>query len=302
MFDRKELQESIFCLAFTFLFCVPAFAQPQEDRQREKREQARNDHGAEQSPDLGQENLGRVAASASQIRGVLDKDEGLMVQLKRRVAKEATDNGQVVEDSKLTDQAIFERLEQDVEFRSVATRLLQRYGYLMPTPNPDSDFAKEKELVLKERARRLVQIESQEDSEALRPQRNDRDLERTGTCDPRRDEDCPQQSPADRRRTTTAPGGMSSPETNPQGTPEQQPSQSPSRILRADGLPQATDPLDGVNGAVSSLNLELTPASVKHRDSNPSAGSPSLGQGTLDDLSTGRSLPSMPLERGGSSE
>src|SRR2546426_1926063 len=36
---------------------------------------------------------------------------------------------------------------------------------------------------LKERARRLVQIESQEDSDSLRPQRNDRDLERTATCD-----------------------------------------------------------------------------------------------------------------------
>jgi len=42
----------------------------------------------------------RVAASATQIRSVLVKDEGLMVELKRWVAKEATDNGQVVEDSK----------------------------------------------------------------------------------------------------------------------------------------------------------------------------------------------------------
>jgi len=40
-----------------------------------------------------------------------------MVELKRWVAKEATDSGQVVEDSSLTDQAIFERLEQDVAFR-----------------------------------------------------------------------------------------------------------------------------------------------------------------------------------------
>src|SRR6266853_3895127 len=258
MFDRKKLKESIFCLAFTFLFCVPAFAWPQEERRQEKREQTRNDHGAEQPHDLSQENLGRVAASASQIRGVLIKDEGLMVELKRWVAKEATDNGQLVEDSKLTDQAVFERLEQDVAFRSVATRLLQRYGYLMPTPNPDSDFAKEKDLVLKERARRLVQIESQEDTESVRPQKNDRDLERATTCDPRRDEDCQQKSPADRRQNTRAPGGMFSPETTPQETsPEQQPSQSPSRILRADGIPQAPDPLDGLNGIGSGLNFEL---------------------------------------------
>ncbi len=302
MFDQNKLKECICCLVLTFLFCALAFAQQQGDRQRKTSEQGRNEYGVEQSPDLTQENLGRVAASAIQIRAVLVKDEGLMVELKRWVAKEATDSGQIVEDSNLTDQAIFERLEQDIAFRSVATRLLQRYGYLMPTPNPDSDFAKEKELVLKERARRLVQIESQEDSDSLRPQRNDRDLERTATCDPRRDEDCPQQSPADRRRKTRAPGGMSSPETNPPGTPEQQPSQSPSRILRADGLPQATDPLDGVNGVDSSLNLELTPASVKRGDTNPLAVSPSLGQGALDGLPTGRNFPSMPLERRGSPE
>jgi len=251
MFDQNKLKKSIFCLALIFLVCVPAFSQQLSDRQRKTSEQGRNEYGVEQAPDLTQENLRRVAASATQIRSVLVKDEGLMVELKRWVAKEATDSGQIVEDSNLTDQAIFERLEQDVAFRSVATRLLQRYGYLIPTPNPDSDFAKQKELVLKERARRLVQIESQEDTESLRPQKNDRDLERTATCDPHRDEDCPQQSQADRRRNTRAPEGMSSPDTNPQeAAPEQQPAQSPSRILRADGLPQATDPLDGSSGMV----------------------------------------------------
>ncbi len=167
MFDQNKLKKSIFSLALIFLVCVPAFSQQLSDRQRKTSEQGRNEYGVEQAPDLTQENLRRVAASATQIRSVLVKDEGLMVELKRWVAKEATDSGQIVEDSNLTDQAIFERLEQDVAFRSVATRLLQRYGYLIPTPNPDSDFAKQKELVLKERARRLVQIESQEDTESL---------------------------------------------------------------------------------------------------------------------------------------
>src|SRR5260370_36627832 len=163
----------------------------------------------------------------------------------------------------------------------------------MRTPKPGSDIAKEKELVLKERARRLVQIESQEDSESFRPQRSDRDLERTATCNPRRDEDCPQQSPTDRRQKTRTPGGVASPETNPQAVPEQQPSQSPSRILRADGLPQASDPLDGASGAGSSPYFELTSGSAK-RDTNPLSGSPSMGQGALDGLTTGRNRPSIP--------
>src|SRR5712664_3822530 len=240
MIDHNKLKESIHCLALTLLFCGSAFAQQPTDTQRRTSEQGRNEYGVEQPPDLTQENLGRVAASAIQIRSVLIKDEGQLVELKRWVAKEASDSGQVVDDSNLTDQAIFERLQQDVVFRSVATRLLQRYGYLTPKPNPDSDLAKEKELVLKERARRLVQIESQEDSDSLRPQRNDRDLERTATCDPRRDEDCSEQLPTDRRQKTHYPSRTSSPGGNPQAVPEQLPA-APSRILQADGLRQTPD-------------------------------------------------------------
>src|SRR5713226_6120894 len=302
MGNQKGKKKCICGLSLTFLFCVPAFSQQQNDRQRRTSEQGRNEFGVEQAPDLTQENLGRVAASAIQIRSVLAKDEGLMVELKRWVAKLATDSGQIVEDSNLTDQAIFERLEQDVSFRSVATRLLQRYGYLMPTPNPDSDFAKQKELVLKERARRLVKIESQEDTESLRPQKNDRDLERTATCDPRRVQEFPQQSQADRRRNTRAPQAMPCPEAHPhEAAPEQQPAQSPSRILRADGLPQATDPLDGSSGMGFGMNFELTPASAK-RDTNPSASSQSFGQGAGDAMPIARNLPASPVEPNGTTE
>src|SRR6266436_3530442 len=298
MFDKNEMKKSIYCLTLMFLLCASAFAQQQSDRPRKTSEQGRNEYGVQQPPDLTQENLGRVAASAIQIRSVLVKDEGLMVELKRWVAKEATDNGQVVEDSNLADQAIFERLEQDIAFRSVATRLLQRYGYLMPTPNPDSDFAKEKELVLKERARRLVQIESQEDTESLRPQKNDRDVERTTTCDPRRDEDCPQQPPTDRRQKMRTRGAMPSPEVNPQGAPEQIPSQNTSRMLQADGLPQGPELRDG---ASFPSELELTSSSIK-RDTNPFAGSQPKGSGAIDGLPLGRDGSSVPLERTGGSE
>ena len=92
MLNQKKLKESIYCLALTFLFCAPAHAQQQVGRPRGAREQGRNEYGVEQPPDLTQENLGRVAASAIQIRSVLVKDEGLMVELKRWVAKEATDS------------------------------------------------------------------------------------------------------------------------------------------------------------------------------------------------------------------
>jgi polysaccharide export outer membrane protein len=157
--------------------------------------------------ELARQNLSHVAASSVQIREVLVKDPGLLVELKRWVAKESADNGQIVEDSDLTDQAIFDRLDQDVEFRSVATRLLQRYGYLLPAPNPNSSYGKEQEYVLKERARRLVQIEEQENTQSLKPERNNQEQsERLAACDPQRDRDCaasePASRPSNRQRTS----------------------------------------------------------------------------------------------------
>jgi len=166
------------------LFILPAALTAQNSRGARDEMPGSVRNRAELS-ELEKDNLSHVAASAVQVRAVLVKDAGLLVELKRWVAKEAADNGQVIQDSNLTDEAIFDRLDHDVLFRSVATRLLQRYGYLLPATNPDSSLGKQEELVLKERARRLVQIESQEDSEALTPQNGSNrkeDLERTSSC------------------------------------------------------------------------------------------------------------------------
>ncbi len=94
--------------------------------------------------ELTMQNLDRVAASASQITTVLRGDPGLLVELKRWAAKDAADQGQVVDDVDLTDDVIFERLSGDLRFRAMATRLLQRYGYLLPKMTSDSEEARER--------------------------------------------------------------------------------------------------------------------------------------------------------------
>ncbi|MGB6597156.1 MAG: SLBB domain-containing protein [Candidatus Acidiferrum sp.] len=300
MLNFKISKNILPVLALAFMTCAVASGQQQDEKPRTTSLQNPNVSGVERAPDLSQENLNRVAASATQVRAVLSSNAGLMVELKSWVAKEATDNGQVVDDSQLTDEAIFERLERDIAFRSVATRLLRRYGYLLPTPNPDSDFAKENELVLKERARKLVQIEAQEDSDSLKPQGGDQTLERTSACDPRRFENCPQPSPA-ARQNTRSPNGMSAPEINPQDVPEQsQPSQSPSRILRADGLPQDANPLNPSDADGLSPGLQLTSGSVK-RDTNPLLDSQTLGQSSVDNLPSRPNASFPPLDTGSSS-
>jgi len=207
---------AVWCIA-GLLACQIVPAQSTQSTRPQQTYAPRKDAGLSA---LTQENLDRVAASAVQIREILVKDAGLLVELKRWVAKEAGDNGQVVRDSDLYDEAIFERLDHDVAFRAVATRLVQRYGYLLPAPNPDSNYAKEQELVLKERARRLVQIETQEDSESLRPktEQDERELEQTRTCDPQ-DRNCEYPERA-RPRQSRSRNDSSSPDNYPNTQPD----------------------------------------------------------------------------------
>jgi protein involved in polysaccharide export with SLBB domain len=112
--------------------------------------------------DLARQNLSRVGASAMEIKTVLVKDPGIMVELKRWVAKDATQHGQVLTETDLTDDAIFNRLVSDVEFRSTATQLVQRYGYLVPQLNPDSTAGKEQDMLSKERAKLMAQNEQED--------------------------------------------------------------------------------------------------------------------------------------------
>jgi hypothetical protein len=113
-----------------------------------------------EASELARMNLSRVAASVAQVRAVLTTNAGLMVTLKRWVARDATSHGQIVRDDDLTDDAIYARLEADTEFRSVATALLQQYGFLVPDINPQSDAAKEHEILVQQRGRLLAEREA----------------------------------------------------------------------------------------------------------------------------------------------
>ncbi len=138
--------------------------------------------------DLARQNFERVAATASQVQAVLRQDAGLMVELKRWIAKDATDHGQLVSDSDLTDQAIYDRLENDLQFRSVATILLQKYGYLLPQVNPDSPQGKEEKLVLADRAKWVAQDE--EEQLASERRQTNAGMQQARFCDPQQNTDC----------------------------------------------------------------------------------------------------------------
>src|SRR6266571_1601511 len=144
---RRSLRTAVLtmCLyAFPFFLVTYAFAQqPTEDR-------------TVSASELAKDNLDRVAASESQITAMLNANPGLFVELKRWVAKDAADRGQIIKDTDLTDSAILLRLANDVRFRAAATRLLQQYGYLLPKANPDSTVGREQAALEQERIRELV--------------------------------------------------------------------------------------------------------------------------------------------------
>jgi protein involved in polysaccharide export with SLBB domain len=231
-----------FVAAVAALCCVASLygqTPANAERQQTGREISSSTRRPSDLSDLGKENLNHLAASALQLRTVLLKDEGLLVELKRYVIKEATDNGQLAEDSSLTDQAIFDRLDRDIAFRSIATRLVQRYGYLLPAFNPDSEIGKQRELLLKERARHQVQQEEQEDADAAANLRRTTGFS-NDDCNRNQEETCAETNPQRTQRGATSrsqrpgqPLDQSSP-TSPQIAPPSMPS---SPILRAnDGL------------------------------------------------------------------
>ena len=145
-------------------------AAPAQEHERtsepQERERASERLLHDRASDWAMDNLDRVSASAAQIREVLARDPGLMVELKRLLAKQATEKGQIVTEQDMTDSAILDRLENDPRFRSLATRLLQRYGYLTPQINEQSPEGQEQDLLRKARAARIAREATEAGPEA----------------------------------------------------------------------------------------------------------------------------------------
>jgi protein involved in polysaccharide export with SLBB domain len=227
--------------------------------------------------DQQQDATSRVAAPAEEIRAVLVKDPGLLIELERLVEQEALAKGQLVEDTDLTQQAIFDRLDQDVAFRAAATRLVQRYGYLLPTVNPDSEMAKQQDLVLKERARRIVQIEAQEDAESMQPRQNQnqqQELASETDCDSRSRTNCRDAAPRrSRQDSSTTPGGQAAPPS------EAPPFLSPSPQLNGAPLIQTRSTniglSNGGNGSDSADLLRMAATNIS-RDPGSLQASPDI--------------------------
>ena len=281
----RRSQATIALAAFLFI-CSSSPAQISPVQQNPREASSTSDSRRSPQPsDLANENYEHLAAAPRQIQEVLLKDAGLLVALKRLAIKEVTDNGQIVEDSSLTDQAIFDRLDRDIKFRSLATRLVQRYGYLLPSFNPDSELAKQRDLLLKERARRQLQVEAQEDAEIDAEIKKRANLEETTSDCDRNPQDCLEPGT---RRTLRRGNSLSNgrQEQGPdQGGPSipELPLSSSSPILRAQGRGAISGPGNGQDAMgsqqLSSLRSERQdPGSLGGNDSGSESRTSRIAQ------------------------
>src|SRR5438552_10924463 len=236
---HKNLRATITSIIVALLSCAPACAQ-----QRRVPQRSGSDSPARvpaRPPDIISDNLDRVAASADQILEVVNKEAGLMVELKRLLAQDAGVSGQILEESDLTDVAVAERLRSDLRARVLATRLLQRYGYLVPRLNPDSDLWAEQRLVRQERAQMLARGAERRDNpgETTTAGRN-------AGCDTRTDSECvlPSSLPEDRENL---PAGTTAPARSPrsQGQLQRAEEVSPNQTTRPDGTSLSDDQRSG---------------------------------------------------------
>jgi hypothetical protein len=86
-----------------FLFCallslVPSLIRAQDSS---------SSRGSGERTDIVTENLKRVAATAEQILDILNRNTGLMVELKRWIAHDAGESGQVLEEERKHGEVIF---------------------------------------------------------------------------------------------------------------------------------------------------------------------------------------------------
>ena len=277
---RQSLQRPIALLLAWTLAIGPLAAAGQQQGASQGRDDSKSQQrqtGLERRPsssDLVSENLARVTATADQILGVLNRDSGLMVELKAIYAQEAGLQGQVLEEKDLTDSAVEARLRQDLRLRMLATKLLQRYGYLLPRINPDSDMADERMLYMRQKAQDMQRAGARQDFAGQLP------LAQGAGCDPRADLSClAGQAGAMGGSFGGSPNGGAPRQQDPQQAPAPDYSNKPSDIRTASAPQTSNNPetlLASAKLGDSGISTSINPPNGTMMPKSLTGGSDSL--------------------------
>jgi polysaccharide biosynthesis/export protein len=303
MVDHRQLNKRAAWLCWMCLICTAAYAR------QDARPWVAQPHATEaaarapgHTPDIVSDNLEKAAGSADQILEVLNKQAGLMVEFKRLLAEDAGVSGQILEESDLTDVTIAERLRSDLRVRVLATRLLQRYGYLVPQLNPESDLGAERQLEREARAQMLARAAERSDAQIENSTTN-----RNAVCESGSVPECALRPsfPEERESLPPGPAAPVSPQsTSPvqraeDGSPNQRPRPDvagPSADQRSVEAPSLAGPETMLTSTRGEVNPALNwasrateygggqgplPASTNPADLLPAAGTDQLSSGSV---------------------
>src|ERR1051325_2887325 len=76
----------------------------------------------------------RVSLSADKIVELLQREPGLLLQIKKQLVRKAFEQGRLLDPAELTDDAVFRLLREDENVRILATHEIEDRSYIRPKP------------------------------------------------------------------------------------------------------------------------------------------------------------------------
>jgi protein involved in polysaccharide export with SLBB domain len=227
-----------------------------------------------------------VSLSAEKLIALLQKETGLLLEVKKLLVRKAFEQGRILEPADLTDEALFRLLREDENIRVLATQEVSKRLYIRALPTQDE---RQRELATRARS---VTTKEEETSTTTNPDktRNTSQEERYWSDQDRRVPVAPQ--------PTQPQYGPQVPESSP-GT-QQQPGFDGRRAVEQaqmqdsddfDGMPTDSGSMgSGLNGSMQRISPEDLPTLIRAR----SEQTPGLGGSMSGSLSDTMSQPTAP--------
>jgi protein involved in polysaccharide export with SLBB domain len=239
-----------------------------------------------------------VSLSAEKLIALLQKETGLLLEVKKLLVRKAFEQGRILESADLTDEALFRLLREDENIRVLATQEVSKRLYIRALPTQDE---RQRELAMRARS---ITTKEEESSTPGTPDKtrntsqeerywSDQDRRIPMSPQPTQPQYSPQYSP---QAPESSPGTQQQPESDSRRAVELADMQDSDDF---DSMPNASASIGtGLTGSMERISPEDLPGLIRARseqqapDSIGSLGG-SMNRQTAPDLSQMPSFPSL---------
>jgi protein involved in polysaccharide export with SLBB domain len=242
-----------------------------------------------------------VSLSAEKLITLLQKETGLLLEVKKLLVRKAFEQGRILEQRDLTDEALFRLLREDENIRVLATQEVSKRLYVRALPSREE---RERESVVSRYSRNTKEEESSTPENAAKT-RNTSQEDRYWSDQERRRDASPQPAPPYNPRYShqtpgSSPGTQTQPEFDSQRAVELTQMQDSDDF---DNMPTASGSMgSGSVGSMERISPEDLPELIRARSEQqiPPSLSGSMSQRAKPDTSRLPNYPS-PTQQGGES-